>query len=77
MPTLKDKFRGCIAGSWIGSAMGAPPEGWPRWTDKQIGDADFVLMICTKTYYLHVMGEETPGTGLGLGGEGNLIYQHI
>jgi ADP-ribosylglycohydrolase len=30
MVTLKDKFRGCIAGSWIGSAMGAPVEGWSR-----------------------------------------------
>lgn len=29
-PALRDKFRGCIAGSWIGSAMGAPVEGWPR-----------------------------------------------
>jgi ADP-ribosylglycohydrolase len=28
--TLKDKFRGCIAGSWVGSAMGAPVEGWSR-----------------------------------------------
>jgi len=30
MVTLKDKFRGCIAGSWVGSAMGAPVEGWSR-----------------------------------------------
>lgn len=30
MITLKDKFRGCIAGSWVGSAMGAPVEGWSR-----------------------------------------------
>ena len=29
MASLRDKFRGCIAGSWIGSAMGAPVEGWP------------------------------------------------
>lgn len=29
-PTLKEKFRGCIAGSWIGSAMGAVVEGWPK-----------------------------------------------
>jgi ADP-ribosylglycohydrolase len=29
MPTLSDKFRGCIAGSWVGSAMGAAVEGWP------------------------------------------------
>jgi ADP-ribosylglycohydrolase len=28
MPTLKDKFRGCIAGSWVGSAMGAALECW-------------------------------------------------
>lgn len=28
MVTLKDKIQGCIAGSWIGSAMGAPVEGW-------------------------------------------------
>lgn len=30
MITLRDKFRGCIAGSWIGSAMGAAVEGWSR-----------------------------------------------
>jgi len=30
MGTLRDKFRGCIAASWIGSAMGAPVEGWSR-----------------------------------------------
>ena len=28
MTTLRDKFRGCIAGSWVGSAMGAAVEGW-------------------------------------------------
>jgi len=36
-----------------------------------------VLMICTPTYYRRVMGEEEPGTGLGVRWEGNLIYQHI
>jgi len=29
MVTLRDKFEGCIAASWVGSAMGAPVEGWP------------------------------------------------
>ncbi len=28
MITLRDKIRGCIAGSWVGSAMGAAVEGW-------------------------------------------------
>ncbi len=29
MATLKDKFAGCIAATWAGSAMGAVVEGWP------------------------------------------------
>ena len=28
MVTLYDKIRGCIAGSWVGSSMGAAVEGW-------------------------------------------------
>ena len=28
MVTLRDKIRGCIAASWVGSAMGAVVEGW-------------------------------------------------
>ncbi|GEM_PF-2688246 len=55
----------------------SPPEGWPRWMDKHIRDGEFVLMICTETYYKRVMGEEEPGKGLGVRWEGNLIYQHI
>lgn len=30
MSTLREKFRGCIAASWAGSAMGAAVEGWSR-----------------------------------------------
>jgi Tfp pilus assembly protein PilF len=55
----------------------SPPEGWPRWTDREIRVAEFVLMICTETYYRRVMGEETPGIGLGVRWEGNSIYQHL
>ncbi|MBI3947376.1 MAG: toll/interleukin-1 receptor domain-containing protein [Armatimonadetes bacterium] len=55
----------------------SPPEGWPRWMDRWIRDADFVLMICTERYYRRVMGEEEPGKGYGVRWEGNLIYQHL
>src|SRR5713101_5558501 len=55
----------------------SPPEGFPRWMDRQIRDADFVLMICTPTYYRRVMGEEKPGTGHGVAWESTLIYQYI
>src|SRR5260370_22286466 len=55
----------------------SPAEGFPRWMDRQIRAADFVLMICTSTYARRLMGEEEPDTGLGVRWEGNLIYQHI
>ena len=55
----------------------APAEGWPRWMDKQIQDSDFVVMVCTETYYQRVMREEQPGKGLGVRWEGHLIYGEI
>lgn len=55
----------------------SPPEGWPRWMDRKIRDAQFVLMVCTETYYKRVMGDEEAGKGLGVRWEGGLIYQHI
>jgi SEFIR domain len=55
----------------------SPPEGWPRWMEREIGKAEFVLMICTEPYYRRVMGQETPGLGLGIAWEGTLIYNHI
>jgi len=55
----------------------SPPEGWARWMDRHIRGCDFVLMVCTETYYRRVMDEEEPGKGRGVRWEGNLIYQHI
>ncbi len=55
----------------------SPPEGFPRWMDRHIRDADYVLMICTPTYSRRVMGEEEPGKGHGVAWESTLIYQYI
>ncbi len=55
----------------------SPPEGWSMWMERQIRAADFVLMICTRTYYKRVMGKEGRREGLGVKWEGNLIYHHI
>ena len=54
-----------------------PPEGWPRWMEKQIRNSDFVLMVCTETYYRRVLGEEDPGRGRGVRWEGHLVYEAI
>lgn len=55
----------------------SPPEGWAPWRERQIREADFILMICTETYYLRAMEQEKPGTGRGVKWESYLIYQHI
>lgn len=47
MVKLKDKFTGCIASSWIGSAMGAPVECWSRDEIKEkYGFLDHLLPYC-------------------------------
>ena len=55
----------------------APVEGWTRWMNNCINDADFVLMICTENYFNRVMGKEKKGIGLGGKFEGKLIYTKI
>src|SRR5688572_16767762 len=55
----------------------SPAEGWPRWMDTQIDRCDYVICICTATYYRRVAGMEKSGTGLGVRWEGNQIYQHL
>jgi len=54
-----------------------PREGWTIWTEKQIRDSDYVLMFCSKAYLRRVMKEESPGTGLGVCWEANIIYQYL
>lgn len=53
----------------------SPPEGWPKWMDRNVKKADFVLVVCTKTYYDRVMGEDEKG--LGIKWESTLIYQQL
>jgi hypothetical protein len=62
---LSDRLRADGIDSILDQYELSPPEGWPLWTDKQIRDAEFVLMVCTETYYRRVMGEEESGIGLG------------
>jgi SEFIR domain-containing protein len=74
---LADRLRGDGVDCMIDQYILVPEEGWPRWMDKQIRNAEFVLMVCTETYYQRVMGEEQPGKGLGVRWEGHLIYGEI
>ncbi len=55
----------------------SPPEGWQGWMDRHVRESDFVLMVCTETYYRRVLRKERPGAGRGVKWEGNLIYIHL
>jgi hypothetical protein len=56
---------------------GTPPGGWPRWMLNQLDAANFVLVVCTETYYRRFRGHEQPGKGKGADWEGALITQEI
>jgi tetratricopeptide (TPR) repeat protein len=55
----------------------APSEGWPKWVDRQIEEANFVLIVCTEAYFNRVRGTEKPETGRGVKWESLLTYQDI
>ena len=75
--SLSDRLRAEGIDSILDQYEMSPPEGWPLWTERQIRDADFVLMICTETYRRRVIGDEKPGTGLGVRWEGHVVYQQM
>lgn len=54
-----------------------PPQGWPRWMLDEIKAADFVLVVCTATYYRRFAAHEAPGLGLGGVWEGGVITQAL
>jgi hypothetical protein len=56
---------------------GTPMQGWPRWMLDQLDAADFVLIVCTQTYYRRFRGQEVPGKGKGADWEGSRITQDI
>lgn len=52
----------------------SPPEGWPRWMENQIREAEFVLVISSKSYYDKCYSKNK---GNGISWEVNIVYQHI
>jgi hypothetical protein len=56
---------------------GRPPGGWPRWMLDKLDWADFVLLICTETWYRRFRGHEQPEIGKGVDWEGQLITLEI
>ncbi len=55
---------------------GFPPEGWQRWMETQIEQADFVLIVCTPQYLQRYRGLDEQG-GRGVNFEGVVISQTL
>ena len=55
----------------------SPAEGWPRWMNRQIEEADFVLVVCTKIYSERFIGGAATTGGLGAKWEGAVITQDL
>jgi SEFIR domain len=53
----------------------SPPEGWPKWMDRNVYDSDFVLVVCTEIYYKRVKGKDENGRGIKW--ESTLFYQQL
>jgi tetratricopeptide (TPR) repeat protein len=56
---------------------GTPAGGWARWMLDQLDEAEYVLVVCTETYYRRFRGHEKPGKGYGADWEGALITQEV
>jgi hypothetical protein len=61
----------------IDQQIQSPPEGWPKWCKHQIRDANFVFVVCTKTYLRRYEGEEEAGMGRGEQWEGHVMTQEL
>lgn len=55
----------------------SPMEGWPKWMFKQVQQADFVLVCCSKLFYERANDFSGSGEGLGVKWETSLILQQL
>src|SRR5215475_2099634 len=57
--------------------QGTPEEGWILWMERQLGQADFVLIVCSDVYERRFSGEEIRGKGLGVTWESILTRESL
>jgi hypothetical protein len=71
---LAHKLRSDGINAVIDQYVAVPANGWPRWTEQEIRNAAFVLVICTESYLQRVNGQQEQGKGRGVVWEANIIY---
>lgn len=55
----------------------APSEGWPKWMMRQVQQADYVLVVCSKLFYKRANDTSGNDEGLGVKWETSLILQQL
>jgi hypothetical protein len=75
--TLANRLRADGIDCVIDQYVDVPAAGWTLWMERQIEASDFVLMVCTETYFRRVRDDEESGKGLGVRWEGGLIYRAL
>lgn len=55
----------------------APLEGWPKWMMRQVQDADYVLVVCSKLFYKRANDNSGNDDGPGVKWETSLILQQL
>jgi hypothetical protein len=63
--------------AWIDRFDPPPIKGWPHWMERQVADAQWVLLVCTETYRRRFDQREEPGQGRGVTWEGRLVRGEI
>jgi hypothetical protein len=55
---LADMLRESGIDAWLDAyILGTPTQGWPRWREKEIDQADHVLLVCTRAYIEQLEGK--------------------
>jgi len=67
----------CSTSSTWKRIRGGAAEGWPGWIQRQVSEADKVLVIASAGWFRCYEGEEVPGSGLGAAVETNIIAQRL
>ncbi|HCG5919274.1 TPA: TIR domain-containing protein [Vibrio parahaemolyticus] len=55
----------------------SPPEGWPKWMMRQVQEADYVLVVCSRLFYERANDFSGSNQGSGVKWETNLILQQL
>ena len=55
----------------------SPPEGWPKWMMRQVQEAEYVLIVCSKLFYDRANDFTGKDEGLGVKWETSLILQQL